>query len=713
MKGVIKGLLGVAAVTIALAAQTGSASAAWNQNRIIDDNVFTNSLSLSPAQIDTFLNAFPNSCISTNKGFSAPDPTGYTPSGGYTYGGNVSAGKVIAHAAQAYGINPQVLLVTIQKEEGLVRGDGTYGCSTLAISATAGYGCPDNRDSNGNIITYDYSGINLYTLNGTTVTSVNGTCVNSNIKAGFSQQIIRAAWLLKFSQERSEGNVGWGVIKTTTTDASGNAWNSNWDNSDDPQTCYSGAMTAGYRQVCPSGPTTYYDGYTTIDGTAVNMNTGATASLYRYTPHFHGNQLFVSVWEAWWGESLLGTYRWSSPGYQILTADESAFVDPGHLQPGQHYLAKLLAYNTGTATWYKTGPTPTLLGTTAPTAGPSQFCVPAKWIACTRPGGLVEDSVAPGGAGHFMFEFQAPFSPGDYRESFKPLAEMLAWTNDIYEQSFGIHVDNPGTFKWWTPGYKILDRTESVYMDPGRLQPGEVYLAVMDAYNTGTATWFGGGATPVVLGNPGGNSQFCLPNSWISCTRPARLVESSVPPGGLGHFRFLFRAPFAPGEYHENFKPLAEMLSWTNDTGAQNFGIKVVNPGTYKWATDGYQILTANESAFMDPGHLQANTTYLAKLIAYNTGTATWLRDSPTPMMLGTTNPNGRNSNLCIPGWVACTRPAHMVEASVPPGGYGHFMFQFKTPATPGTYREDFKPLAEMLSWTNDAYGQTFGIVVY
>src|SRR5437870_11289586 len=103
----------------------------------MDDSIFDNANSMTANQIDIWLNTyFPNSCISTNHGFSAPDPNGYNPSSGYLYGGAVSAGQVIYDAAQAYGLNPQVLLATLQKEEGLVRGDGPYGCSALAISAS-------------------------------------------------------------------------------------------------------------------------------------------------------------------------------------------------------------------------------------------------------------------------------------------------------------------------------------------------------------------------------------------------------------------------------------------------------------------------------------------------------------------------------------------------------------------------------------------------
>lgn len=687
IKRLINGLAGLLIVTAMAVSHTNTAKAAWNQNHIIDDNVFSNSSTMGASQIDAFLNSFANSCISTNRGFSAPDPNGYTPAGGFTYGGNVSAGNVIAHAAQAYGINPQALLVTLQKEQSLVT--GSAGCSIYKYASAMGYGCPDSGG------TYNYSGINLYTINGTTVTSIEGTCVNSSVKAGFSQQIIRAAWLLKFAQERSRGNISWAVVKD------------GWDNSDDPQTCYSGPMTAGWRQVCPSGATTYYDGYRTIDGVAVQMETGATAALYYYTPHFHGNQNFVAIWEGWWGETLLGTYKWSTNGYQILKADNSAFVDPGHLQPGQRYLAKLIAYNTGTATWYKGGPTPVVLGALS---GNSRFCVPGKWIACSRPAALYEDSVAPGGYGHFIFEFQAPYTPGTYREDFKPVAEMLAWTNSTYGQTFGIRVDSPGTYKWWTGGYRVMKSDQSAYVDPGKLQPGEIYFAYTDAYNTGTATWYKNGPTPVTLGITDRSSPFCINGTWLACNRVVSLAEDSVPPGGVGHFRFLFRAPYAPGEYRQNFKPVAEFLSWTNDVNEETFGIKVVNPGTYRWWTSGYQVLAEDNSTFMDPGNLQPNTTYLAKLIAYNTGTATWRKDGATPMTLGGTR---GNSAFCISGtWLACNRPVYLEEATVAPGSYGHFVFKFKTPATPGTYREDFKPVAEFLSWTNDVYEQTFGIIV-
>jgi hypothetical protein len=264
-----------------------TANAAFKKSNLIADTVFSNKGSMSASQINSFLNKFGSSCISPNSGFYAKKPIGYNPTDGFSYGSYVRAGSVIAAAAQAYDINPRVLIATLQKEQGLIRGNGPYGCGRLPISASMGYGCPDSGTL------HNYSGISLYKRHGTVYTSVNGTCVNAKAKAGFTQQVIRAAWLLKFGQQRSKGNVGWAIIR------------GNWNNSDDPDTYYAGPMTRGNLKRCSSCSTIYYDGYRTIDGQSVLMGTGGTAALYWYTPHFHGNELFVNIYENWFGSTTV------------------------------------------------------------------------------------------------------------------------------------------------------------------------------------------------------------------------------------------------------------------------------------------------------------------------------------------------------------------------------------------------------------------------
>jgi hypothetical protein len=280
-----------------LLAIPSSVSAAFNKSLLMGDAIFDQKNSMSSSQIDAFLNSFAYSCISTNSKFQARVPSGYNPTSGYSYGNYGTAGQVIAAAAQAYDVNPRVLIVTLEKEQSLVTGQNSSSyCkpsndNNHKYAAAVGYGCPDGGAK------YNYTGVDLYRRNGTTQTSVGPTCVNNKSKAGFSQQVIRGAWLLKFGQQRSRGNIGWAIIKGS------------WDNSDDPQSCYAGPMTRGTWQTCPSGPTVYYDGYRTIDGSATLMGSGATAALYWYTPHFHGNQVFVSVYENWFGLTTVDYFK--------------------------------------------------------------------------------------------------------------------------------------------------------------------------------------------------------------------------------------------------------------------------------------------------------------------------------------------------------------------------------------------------------------------
>lgn len=269
-----------------------ASAASFNPNDIISDSIFDNANAMTAIQIDDFLNTFPNSCISSNSGFRSIDPTGYNPTSGYQYGGFVSAGQVIYDAAQAYGLNPRVIIATLEKEQSLVTGQNSFAgyCNNgdqHKYAAAVGYGCPDSGT------TYNYTGLSLYQRNGITVTSTGTTCVNSASKAGFSQQVIRAAWLFKFGEQRAKGNINWAAV------------HGNWDNSDDPQTCYGGPMTQGTFARCPSGGATYYDGYSTIDGNAVLVGSGGTAALYWYTPHFHGNQNFFNLFTAWFGSTTV------------------------------------------------------------------------------------------------------------------------------------------------------------------------------------------------------------------------------------------------------------------------------------------------------------------------------------------------------------------------------------------------------------------------
>jgi hypothetical protein len=252
-----------------------SYAATFDNSNIIDDSIFDNNQTMTATDIQNFLNAFPNSCL---KNYTSPYPTSYT-----QYGANVSAATVIRRAADLWGINPQVILTTLEKEESLVTGGA--GCASWQYNSAMGMGCPDS-----------------------------GACPDPTY-AGFSQQVTKGAWQLMFNRERAEGNTTW---------------------DGDGDITYGGFMTAGNRARIDGGPTSYYDGYTTIDGTSVYISNGATASLYTYTPHFSGNQSFDNIFTSWFGVThgtiLIqspaspavflqdGTNRYGIPSYDTLKA---------------------------------------------------------------------------------------------------------------------------------------------------------------------------------------------------------------------------------------------------------------------------------------------------------------------------------------------------------------------------------------------------------
>ncbi len=126
----------------------------FNAGRIIDDAVFTNKSSMSPAAIQSFLNSKVPVCDTNgqqpsefgggtraqwaaSRGYSPP----FTCLKDFSENGR-SAAQIIYDTAQTYSINPQVLIVLLQKEQGLILDDWPIPGSSQYRTAT-GYACPD------------------------------------------------------------------------------------------------------------------------------------------------------------------------------------------------------------------------------------------------------------------------------------------------------------------------------------------------------------------------------------------------------------------------------------------------------------------------------------------------------------------------------------------------------------------------------------------
>lgn len=142
----VAGLLGS---TSAHAAVTG-----FNPGNIIDNGVFTDTSTMSSGDIQNFLNSKVPRCdtqgsqmynswqtraqYASSRGYSTP----FTCLKDYSENGR-SAAQIIYDTAQQQRINPQALIVLLQKEQGLITDDWPW---TIQYRSATGYGCPDTAD---------------------------------------------------------------------------------------------------------------------------------------------------------------------------------------------------------------------------------------------------------------------------------------------------------------------------------------------------------------------------------------------------------------------------------------------------------------------------------------------------------------------------------------------------------------------------------------
>lgn len=127
-------------------AVTGSQFQAGN---IISDSVFYNATTMSTAQIQTFLNQqVPNcaagyTCLKNYRETSRTIGAKVEGCRQYNAVANQTAASIIADVSFACGINPQVLIVLLQKEQALVTDSAP---SSRQYRSATGYGCPDTAD---------------------------------------------------------------------------------------------------------------------------------------------------------------------------------------------------------------------------------------------------------------------------------------------------------------------------------------------------------------------------------------------------------------------------------------------------------------------------------------------------------------------------------------------------------------------------------------
>ncbi len=501
-------------VAVALSGQ----ASAYSNSRLMDDQVFDNVGSLNAAQVADFLAARtgpftklsgPSPCLSGHSninfhwdnvkwhyGSDADWNTAWGPA-------QIAASDIIYKAAQMWGINPQVLIATLQKEQSLITGTS---CDGWRYNSAMGYGCPDSGGCNPKY-------------------------------AGFSKQVLWGAWQLKFNKERSYGNTTW--------------------DGDDVIT-YVGYMTQGTRKRCGTCTANYYDGYATIDGQTFYLENGTTASLYTYTPHL--GQSFPGIFQGWFGPTILPTHAWNFAG-QTSTKDLNGII------VGQTATLSVSAVNAGNTTWTNSGANPVRLGASQPRDRKSLFATsgwiaptrPANLDqASVAPGQTgtftftIQAPAAPGDYKEYFnllaegvtwmndpgVYFTIRVAPITYTWS---LAGQAAYSDSGKTTGIDLAAFSPGQSGWLVLKAK---NTGNVIWSNSGANP----IRVGTEANKDRRSLF----------NTGG---------WLAPHRPSNMVESSVAPGAIGTFEFPITAPANGGTYFERFNVLAEGITWMNDLG--------------------------------------------------------------------------------------------------------------------------------------------------
>lgn len=623
----------------------------WNASRIIDDSIFFNSNIMSSQEIQSFLNAKVPSCdtygskpissgsSTTRAQWAAangkPQPPytclkdfvqnipGIAPDTyctGSVGAGTKSAATIIKEVAVACNINPQVILVTLQKEQSFITDDWPW---PIQYTKATGMGCPDSSlgtdvDANQNGCYDDYEGF-------------------------FKQIYYGARQFQRYVKQPDVFNYAMGRNSFVAYQANDSS----------------------------------------CGGTYLTPQSQATAALYNYTPYqpnaaalnnmygtgdgcsAYGNRNFWRMFNDWFGTTIGPNYAWSIESYTYSGGDNI-------ITQGQTETVTLRARNTGRVPWYNHGSHPVRLGTWEPADRYSQL------FNTNRLATVQENSVLPNEIGTFTFTI-TPASLGTFAEGLNLVAENAEWAywpgfrptivvpqayqwqvqSVIYEKGTGVMdpgtsqlitviAKNTGSATWskssgppirlgtWQPqrqsavgqnwqsttrvtdmnentvapgqtaGYQFYVRMpasgtfyEKINMvaegqawfndagltlylfgtdfawnvqsisyssGTGVMAPNSTQTITVQARNTGTSTWYKNGGYPVRLGTWQPQRMSSVAENWLSPTRMANLTEETVSPNQIGTFTAQVKMP-GTGVYYERMNIVAEGLKWFNDPG--------------------------------------------------------------------------------------------------------------------------------------------------
>lgn len=609
--------------------------------RIIDDQIFRDKDTMTVNQIQTFLESKVNggACDRWRPTYNQNYQPPYTclfefqqnPSTGQNnYGqfnpdgspasipGGQTAAQIIWQAAQDFNINPQVLIVLLQKEQGLVTDNWPW---TIQYSKAAGYNCPDTAPCN-------------------------------PATADFSKQVRGAAWSFNYYIQNLDSywyGIGYNDILYNPNTACGR------------KTIYieNAATVALY----------LYTPYTPNQAALDNLyGTGDSCSAY-------GNRNFWRFFNDWFGATNgLPNYSWSLESQKIYTdSSESVELNKSaiELEYGERAYAVVTVRNDGNQVWSRAG---VRMGTVDANQEPllnSSFC-DQTWLSCNRPTRMDETYVQPGDTATFKFWIKTPEVAGTQRVYLNVLWEGITWfpTIGLFYEIDSLTPDFRGQLV--SQDYSTSQANSA---SSSSLKNNSIYTVSYKVRNIGSQTW-SKAENSVRIGTKNNYTSPLCHSSWISCNRPAGMQENIVEPGEIATFNFQIATPYAVNGtvFNEEYELLIENQFWFDGPLIEE-AYKMNTPRT-TWSIVTLRSFTnPTKQINLPTNNMSIGQKRWVELRVRNLSGSVWNRSGNGPIRLATNSPRNSSSKVCDITWLSCNRPARMKESTVQPGEIATFEF--------------------------------------
>lgn len=520
----------------------------WNPGKIIDDRVFMDSSRMSVNDIQTFMNTKVTNCDTNGSGLSEMDNSGVP-----DYNGNgsiqrwewgkakqnqttftcfkdyhedgLSSAQIIYNIAKQYNINPQVLLVLLEKEQALIT--DMWPINVQYRTAT-GYGCGDGEDCESNYF-------------------------------GLTKQLTWAASMFKAVITGVDVDQPYGTSYSWSNYGIG-AKNVLYNPND---ICGSSSVNIQNRSASALYRYTPYQ----PNSKTINWRLGngpLPSSAYPDCGAF-GNINFFTYFNNWFGSTYNPTYSWEVKNLNIYDEGKNTVITTDQLHAGERLWVSLKVKNIGSTTWYRDGSNPATLGTSNQRNHESKYC-DTTWLSCNRVAKIKESSVAPGEEGHFEFYMAASNILGEFREYFEPVLENESWM--VNNTGFHIYTQTLNDYAWkWFSYDAWLNPEHTIKADVNQLSKNQVVYITVYAKNTSATIWKKNGAYPLRLAtsSPKNRSSNLCDSSWLNCSRLASVNEDAVLPGQTASFSFSIKAPSTIGDFREYIRPVIEYAGWTTE----------------------------------------------------------------------------------------------------------------------------------------------------